>query len=135
MGFLDLIKALGVALLLMALNVAIAFAVMWVFGNYIEPGHEPGFYQAAAQRIAPRSSLIAGLALFFLAGWEFARRKPERNGLLFAAAFSLIYIAADLAIIVAAGALSFLGLIVAASMGTKFVAAIAGAYFARPRAG
>lgn len=134
MGPMDFLKALGVALLILVLNVAISFGVMWVYGNFIEIGHPPSFYQEAAQRIAPWSSLIAGAVLFFLAGWEFAKRKPERNGLVFAAAVAAIYVAVDVAIIAAAGALTALGAIVWASMITKMIAALAGAYMARLRA-
>lgn len=134
MGPVDFLKAFGVALLIMVLNVAIAFGVMWVYGNFIETGHPASFYEAAAQRIAPWSSLFAGGLLFFLGGWEFTRRKPGRNGLMFAAVFAAIYIAIDVAIIVAAGALSALGAIVWASMFTKMIAALAGAHLARPRA-
>lgn len=134
MTLMDFVKAFGVALLLMALNVVIAFGVMWVYGNFINPGHESAFYQLEAQRIAPWSSLVAGVFLFFLAGWEFAQRKPERNALMFAAAFAIIYIVLDVGIIAAAGALSALGAIVFASMASKLIAALAGAAMARRRA-
>lgn len=128
---LDFVKALGVAVLLMVLNVAIAFGVMWVFGNFIDPGHEPAYYQAVAQRVAPWSSLFAGAVLFFLGGWEFAKREPARNGLMFAATFALIYIAVDVAIIAAAGAIGAIGVMVAASVVSKLLAALAGAALAR----
>ncbi len=133
MSPLDFAKAIGVALALMVLNVAIAFGVVWFYGAFIEPGHEEAFYQAAAQRIAPWSSIVAGIVLFFGAGWLLAKRKPARNGVLFAATFALIYAAIDLSIIVASGALAALGLIVAISMLTKLLAAIAGAWLARPK--
>lgn len=134
MTIMDFVKAFGVAVLLVALNVVIAFGVMWVYGNFINPGHEPAFYQQEAQRIAPWSSLVAGVFLFFLAGWEFAQRKPARNALMFAATFAIVYIILDVGIIAAAGALSALGMIVAASMASKLIAALAGAAMARRRA-
>jgi len=128
---MDFLKAFGVAVLLMVLNVAIAFGVMWVFGNFINPGHERTYYQDAAQRIAPWSSLIAGAVLFFLGGWVFSKRKPARDGVVFAASFALIYVAIDVAIIAAAGALGAMGAMVAASAATKLMAALAGAVLAR----
>lgn len=131
MKSLDFLKAFGVAILLMVLNIAVSFAVMWVYGSFIEPGHEQAFYQEAAQRIAPWSSVIAGALLFFLGGWEFARRQPARNGLAFAAVFTLIYVAIDVGVIAAAGALGAVGGIVALSVGTKLIAALAGAHFGR----
>jgi hypothetical protein len=134
MRLLDFLEALGVALLLMVLNVALSFGVMWIYGTFITPGHDAAFYEAAAQRIAPWSSVVAGAVLFFLAGWLFARRKPERNGLLFAAAFTLIYILIDVSIIVAAGAMQALGGIVLLSTASKLVVALAGASLAKQRA-
>ncbi len=128
---LDFVKALGVALALMVLNVATAFGVVWAYSLFIEPGHEEAFYQAAAQQIAPWSSVVAGVALFFAAGWLFAKRKPARNGIVFAATFALIYAAIDVSIILAAGEIATLAPIVAASMVTKLVAAMGGARFAR----
>ena len=105
-----------------------------VYGTFIEPGHEEVFYQQAAQQIAPWSSVVAGVALFFAAGWLFAKRKPARNGLAFATTFVLTYAAIDIAILVAAGAVAALAPIVAASMVTKFVAALGGARLAQPGA-
>jgi hypothetical protein len=132
-GF-DFLKAAGVALLLMVLNVVVAFGVVWAYSVFIEPGHDEAFYQAAAQRIAPWSSVVAGAFLFFGAGWLFAKRKPARNGLLFAAVVVGIYAAIDVSIIAASGALASLGLIVALSMATKLGAALFGAQLARGRA-
>ncbi|MBC7770720.1 MAG: hypothetical protein H7124_18200 [Phycisphaerales bacterium] len=132
MKALDIVKAAGVALALMVLNVAAAFAVVWVYGTFIEPGQEEAFYQAAAQRIAPWSSIFVGMPLFFGAGWVLTKRKPARNGVAFAAAFALIYAITDVSIIVAAGALASLSAIVVASMTTKLLAALAGARLAAP---
>jgi hypothetical protein len=133
MSALDYAKALGVAVLLMALNVGAAFAVMAVYGDVLEPGRDPAFYQEAAQRIAPWSSVVVGVVLFFGAGWLFVRRRPQRSALGFALTFALIYVALDLAILLAAdaaGARSMAGLI-AASMLSKLAAALGGAALAR----
>jgi hypothetical protein len=131
MSMLDFIKALGVALLLMAANVAVAFAVVWAYSAFIAPGHEAAFYQAAAQRIAPWSSIVAGIALFFAAGWLFAKRKPARNGMAFAATFTAVYAALDLSMVIAEGVVAALWAFVVASMLSKLVAALAGAALAR----
>ena len=73
MSTLDFVKAFGVALLLMVLNVAIAFGVMAIYGNFIDPGHPAEYYQTAALRIAPWSSVVAGSLLFFGAAWYAGR--------------------------------------------------------------
>jgi hypothetical protein len=134
MNVLDFVKAFGVALLLMVLNVVGAFGVMAVYGHLIEPGHEPSFYEAAAQRIAPWSSIFVGAVLFFLAGLWLSWRRAGRNGLAFAATFVVVYAAIDIAVIVASGAIGALGAIVVASMLSKLAAALFGAWLARPRA-
>jgi hypothetical protein len=128
---LDFAKALGVALLLMVLNVAAAFGVVAIYSIFILPGRDEAFYQAAAQTIAPWSSVFVGIVLFFAAGWFFAKRRPARNGILFALSFALIYIALDVAIIAAVGGLTQLGLIVALSFASKLAAATGGARLAR----
>lgn len=134
MTVIDFAKALGVALLLMVLNVAVSFGVMWVYGHFINPGHEQAFYEMEAQRIAPWSSVVAGVFLFFGAGWVFAKRRPARNALAFAAAFVVLYALIDVGIIAAVGGLAAMGVIVALSMVSKSIAALAGAALGRPAA-
>ncbi len=123
----DYLKAFGVALLLMVLNVAASFGVMWVWGTFIEPGHGQAFYEAAAQRIAPWSSVFIGSLLFFAAAWLFGVRKPQRPALAFALTFTLIYTLIDVAIIAAAGALLSVGYVLVIAVVGKFAAAFLGA--------
>lgn len=59
MNALDFVKAFGVALLLMVLNVTASFGVVAVYAYLIEPGHEAAYYETAAQSIAPWSSVFA----------------------------------------------------------------------------
>lgn len=127
MTAIDYVKAFGVALLLMVLNVAASFVVMAVYGHLIDPGHEQTYYEEAAQRIAPWSSVFVGALLFFGAGWLFGVRKPARSALVFALVFTLIYTLIDLGIIAAVGALTSIGYIVAISIGGKLAAALLGA--------
>jgi len=124
---IDYLKALGVALLLMIVNVAIAFAVMAVYGHVIAPGHEAAYYEAAARRIAPWSSVIAGALLFFAAAWLLGMRRPARSALAFALTFTGLYALVDIAIIAAVGALGQQMGLLALSFATKFGAAFLGA--------
>ncbi len=130
---LDYLKASGVALLLMVLNVAASFGVVAVYAYLIEPGHEAAYYEAAAQRIAPWSSVFVGALLFFLAAWFFGVRKPARSAIFFALTFAAIYTAIDFAIIAAVGGLPHLGLVVWISVAAKFSAAALGAQLSRRR--
>jgi hypothetical protein len=133
MNLFDWLKAFGVAIAVMVLNVAAAFGVVWVYATLIEPGRDEAFYVEAAQWIAPWSSVFAGAALFFLAAWWLAWRRPGRNGYVFAGVAVAIYAAIDVAVIVSSGALLAMGAIVATSMLGKFGGALLGAWLGRPK--
>src|SRR6185436_3125892 len=105
----DFLKALLTAILVMAANVAISFVVVGVYAVAVDPGHDAAYYQAAAEKIAPWSSVVFGVVLFYLVGWIAAVRRPERNAVLFALTAAFIYIAIDLAVIYAAGMLFAMG--------------------------
>lgn len=119
---------MGVAVGLLAISLLFAVVVVKVYALLIEPGHPQAFYDEAAQRIAPWCSHIAGTALFFAAGWLFAARRPDRNGLRFAVAFSAFYAVIDAAMV---GFVGVLQVEFALSMLAKLAAATAGACVAR----
>ena len=124
---IDFAKAAGVAAVVMALNVLIAVLVVLGYSIFIEPGHPREYYDAAALRIAPWCSYIFGTALFFGAGYLFAKRRPQRNGLLYAATFTVMYAIVDVAFVGFAGGFS---VVFALSILAKLLAALAGAYLA-----
>jgi hypothetical protein len=99
----DFLKAVGVAIAVLATNIVIVILAVFVYSHLIEPGHPGAFYDSAALRIAPWCVHTAGTALFFGAGYLFARRRPQRNGFLFAATFSVLYAVIDGATIGFAG--------------------------------
>lgn len=119
----DYAKALGVAVFLMVLNVSIAYGVVAVYAYLIEPGHEQAFYEAAAQRIAPWSSIFAGIPLFYFASRFLARRAPHRNGATFGLAMAGGYAVVDIAILASAAALPAMLGFFAASIASKAIAA------------
>jgi hypothetical protein len=124
---IDYAKAAGVGFLLLVLNVLLSIPVILFYAWFIDPGHPREYYDKAALRIAPWCSHIIGTALFFVAGYWFARRRPQRSGLLFATVFTVLYAIIDSATVGFQGILSHtFGL----SMLAKLVAALAGAYLA-----
>jgi hypothetical protein len=124
---IDFAKAAGVATVVLALNVLIAVLVVTGYSILIAPGHPREFYDAAALRIAPWCSHIAGTALFFGAGYLFARRRPERNDFLFASAFTVLYAIIDGATV---GFVGVFAVEFALSMLAKLLAALAGVFLA-----
>lgn len=123
---IDFAKAAGVACLLLVLNVLFSIPVILVYRFFIEPGHPSEFYDQAAMRIAPWCSYITGTALFFIASFFLAKRRPKRNGFLFAATFTGLYAFIDAATVgfaVNIGA-EFV------SLSAKLLAALTGAFLA-----
>jgi hypothetical protein len=123
----DYAKATGVAVAVLAVNILISILVVLFYAFVIEPGHPSEFYDAAALRIAPWCSHIAGTALFFGAGYWCARRRPERNGYLFALVFTALYAFIDAAIV---GFVGVFDVEFGLSMLAKLVAGQAGAFAA-----
>lgn len=125
----DIAKAFGVAFVILVVNVAISFAVVAAYSMWIEPGHDAAYYEAAAQWIAPWSSIAFGWLLFFIACYALAGRS-SRDALVFAIAVFAAYAALDLGILFAAGALTAFPPIVALSLASKLAGAIGGVWMA-----
>ena len=129
MQAIDFVKAFGVAVGIMVVNVAISFGVVAAYSIVVEPGHDAAYYQAAAQWIAPWSSIAFGWLLFFIAAFVFSR-KTDRDALAFALTAFAIYAAFDLGILGAAGALMAFGPIIALSLSSKLAGAVLGVWVA-----
>lgn len=122
----DLLSALLVAVAVLAITLAASFPMVAFYAFFVEPGHPQEFYQEAAQWIAPWSSHVLGPLLFFAFNFWLARRSPERNALLFAAATIVLYTVVDL------GMLPMMGLPIGAaltlSLGLSLSVKAAGAF-------
>lgn len=123
----DLIRVPVAALLVMVANVLVSVAVVWAWSMFVAPGLAQADYEAFAMRSAPASSVVAGIPLMLLAGFLVARGRPLRSGLPPAAAVALLYIALDVAIILASGLAESLSAWEAVSYPSKLAAALAGA--------
>jgi hypothetical protein len=113
----------GLAALVMALNVGASVLYMVVYGYVIAPGHDEAYYQQHAQVAAPYSSVIVGIPLMFFAARWLARRRGRRDAI----AIAIVYVVVDLAVLAGSGALSRLAVIAVVSYATKLAAAYAGA--------
>ena len=117
------LAVVGLALLVMALNVGASVLYMVFYGYVIAPGHDDAYYQAHAQVAAPWSSIIVGIPLVFFA----ARWSAPRLGRRAAFCIAVVYVVIDFVVILAAGALVQLALILTLSYSTKLAAAWLGA--------
>ena len=116
----------GLALGVMATNVALSFLYMVVYSYAIDPGHDRAYYQAHIQTAAPYCSIVAGIPLGFLVGWWV--------GLWPGLFVWLVYAVIDIAIVAASGATWKIWPLVAASMLTKLAAVYLGALAVSGRA-
>jgi hypothetical protein len=116
----------GLALGVMAVNVAISILYMVVYGYVIKPGREKAYYDAHVQIAAPYCSIIAGIPLMFLVGWWV--------GMWPAMVVWLVYTVIDLAALAASGPTLRDGAVVAVSLLTKLGSACLGALAASWRA-
>jgi len=116
----------GLALGVMAVNVAVSILYMVVYSHAIDPGHEKAYYEAHVRIAAPYCSIIAGIPLMFLVGWWVGMRP--------AILVWLVYAFVDVAVLAGSGVTLRIGALVAVSLLTKLVSAYLGALTASWRA-
>jgi hypothetical protein len=127
-----ILKSVAIAFGAMVVNVAASFLWVFIYSMTIAPGHDEGFYQAYAMRVAPWCSVIAGIPILFGAGWLLARwlgRSGWRAGI----GAGIAYVAIDFAMVAAMGGLMAMPGVLALSFTTKLAAAALGGALAAPR--
>lgn len=136
MTLVRLASLVGVAVLVMALNVAASILYMVVYGHLINPGHPKEYYDEHVKVAAPYCSIAAGIPLMFLAGlwvagWAASQGVGGQLGVKAALVVWLAYAVIDTGIVLAAGGMTAkMAVLVAASHLTKLGAAFAGALVA-----
>jgi hypothetical protein len=129
---MEILRAAGLAFLVLLIDVLIAVGVVYAWGKFFAPGHTQVYYETAGIPIARWSTRIAGTALIFGASWLAIRQRPKRNAYLFAVALVFFYAFLDGASVAFA---DFFTLSIAFTMLLKLGGALAGAYLgARGRA-
>lgn len=123
----------GVALLVLVVNVVMSILYMVVYGHLIDPGHEKAYYQEHIQVAAPYCSIVAGIPLMFLAGWWVGGFWDARPGVQSALIVWAAYAVIDLAIVIPSGLTAKLGVLVTISLMTKLAAVYLGALMAGRR--
>jgi hypothetical protein len=117
---------IGLALGVMAVNVAVTILYMVVYSHVIDTGHDKDYYEVHVRMAAPYCSIIAGIPLMFLVGWWMGMRP--------AIFVWLVYAVIDVALVAVSGPTSRMGALVAVPLLTKLVSAYLGALAAGWRA-
>jgi hypothetical protein len=124
----------GVALLVMVVNVALSFLYMVVYGHVIDPGHEEQYYHDHIKVAAPYCSIVAGIPLMFLAGWWVGGWWEGEFAVKAALVVWLTYALIDIGVLLAAGLTPRIAVLSAVSVLTKLAAVYVGALVAGRRA-
>lgn len=131
MTLVRLASLVGVALLVLALNVAMSVLYMVVYGHLINPGHPNEFYREHIKVAAPYCSLVAGTPLMFLAGlWVAGWGAGGQFGIKAALVVWLAYVIIDLGILLVAGMTTKIAVLFTVLALTKLGAAYLGALVA-----
>ena len=129
-----LASLVGVAVLVLVVNVATSVLYMVVYGHLIDPGHDAQYYHDHIQIAAPYCSIVAGIPLMFLAGWWVGGWWEGEFAVKAALVVWLAYALIDIAVLVAAGTTVRIAVLFAISMVTKLAAVYFGALVGGPRA-
>jgi hypothetical protein len=131
-GFISLGRIawlVGIAILVMVVNIVGSILYMIVYGHVIDPGHEPAYYDAHVQVAAPYCSIVAGIPLMFLAGWWVSGWWDGKYAVGSALVIWVVYAAIDSAVLLAAGQSARIAVLVAISLAMKLASVYAGARF------
>ena len=121
------IALVGIALLVMAFNIALSVVYMVVQSHLIDPGHDLAYYERHIQIAAPYCGLVAGIPLMFVAGMWVGLGKERRDALRSANLVWLAYALIDLGLLMLAGMTVRIAVFFAASFLTRLVAVRLGA--------
>ena len=124
----------GVAVLVLVVNVTISILYMVVYGHLIDPGHDEQYYRDHIQVAAPYCSIVAGIPLMFLAGWWVGGWWEGAFAIKAGLTVWLAYALIDIAVLLAAGMTAKIAVLFAISFVTKLAADYFGAMVAGRRA-
>ncbi len=126
----DFVKALGVAILVMVLDLVCAFAWVFVWAQLYPPAQPLSPTDPIVIELSTQSTRVCGPLLFALFVWLFSRKRPDRNAWAFAAAVFGFYLIVDWGMVAFQGILEPVALSIAA---LKLAGALVGAWLARRR--
>jgi hypothetical protein len=129
-----LARLVGVALLVLVVNVAASILYMVVYSYVIDPGHEQQYYRDHINVAAPYCSIVAGIPLMFLAGWWVAGWWEGAFAIKAALVVWLAYALIDIGVLLTAELTPRIAVLFAVSFLTKLAAVYLGALVSGRRA-
>ena len=120
-------RLVGVAVLVLVVNVGVSIVYMVVYSYLLDPGHDERYYREHIKVAAPYCSIVAGMPLMFLAGWWVAGWWQGRFAVKAASVVWLAYALIDMAVLVSAGLTTRIAVLFAVSLLTKLAAVYVGA--------
>ena len=120
----------GVAMLVMVVNVASSILYMVVYSYAIDTGHDAKYYEEHIQLAAPYCSIVAGIPLMFSAGWWVGGWRYNKLPVKAALVVWLAYVLIDISVLIAVGLTTGIAILFAVSFLTKLVAVYLGALVA-----
>jgi ABC-type transport system involved in cytochrome c biogenesis permease subunit len=117
----------GVALLVLVINVAVSILYMVAYGHLIDPGREEQYYQDHIKIAAPYCSIIAGIPLMFFAGRWVGGWWGRDFAIKAALVVWLTYALIDITVLLATGLTPRIALLFTISFLTKLAAVYFGA--------
>ena len=124
----------GVAVLVLVVNVGVSIMYMVVYSYLIDPGHDEQYYREHIKVAGPYCSVVAGMPLMFLAGWWVAGWWQGQFAVKAALVVWLAYALIDIAVLAAAGLTTRIAVLFAVSFLTKLAAVYVGALVGSHRA-
>jgi hypothetical protein len=134
MTFGRLAWLVGIALLVLVVNVTVSILYMVLYGHLIDPGHDEQYYRDHIQVAAPYCSIVAGIPLMFVAGWWVGGWWQGKIAVKAALVVWLAYALIDFAVLLAAGLTTRIAVLFTISFVSKLAAVYFGAVVRGPRA-
>ena len=122
-----LARLVGVAVLVLVVNVVISILYMVVYSYLIDPGHDEQYYRDHVEVAAPYCSIVAGIPLMFLAGRWVAGWWQGQFAIRAAVIVWVAYAVIDGSVLVGAGATTRVAVLFVVSILTKLAAVYMGA--------
>ena len=114
----------GVALLVLVVNVAASILYMVIYSYAIDAGHDAKYYEEHIQIAAPYCSIVAGIPLMFLAGWWVGSWWGGEFAVKAAMVVWLTYALIDISVLLAAGLTPRIAILFGVSFLTKLSAVV-----------